>query len=116
MRVLSRVSVIVAAAGLLVGGCATKPVKRDIAQTFTAPGPAGFTPARLKVDKGDKVELRVTNKHDRPHGFSIDAFNVKKTVEPGKPIEVKFTAKRAGTFQIYCQLHPTHQKASLVVS
>jgi len=36
-------------------------------------------------------------------------------VEPGKPLKVKFSAGKPGTFKIFCQLHPAHQMATLVV-
>jgi nitrosocyanin len=116
MRKIAGVLVAALLAALVLAGCAKSPVHRSIAAVFVAPGPAGFAPATIKVKKGDKVQLTVTNKHDRTHGFSIDAFSVKQTVDPGKPILVKFTARRAGTFEIYCQLHPAHKKASLVVT
>ena len=99
----------------LLAGCSKSPVHRTIIAKVTPPGGAGFAPDVLRVKKGDKVEIKVDNQHDRTHGFSIDAFSVKRTVDVGKPILVKFTAKRVGTFQIYCQLHPAHKKASLVV-
>ncbi len=79
-------------------------------------GRPGFAPDSITVDKGDKLSLRVGNNLDKPHGFSIEGYpKVKKVVEPGKPITVKFTASRSGTFRIFCQLHPTHQGANLVV-
>ena len=59
--------------------------------------------------------LRVSNRTDKTHGFSIDAYGIHRTEDPGKPITVQFTAKQAGTFKIYCQLHPTHQPATLIV-
>jgi plastocyanin len=116
MRKIAVVLVAALFAALVLAGCAKSPVHRSISAVFVAPGPAGFAPATVKVKKGEKVQLTVTNKHDRTHGFSIDAFSVKQTVDPGKPILVKFTARRAGTFEIYCQLHPAHKKASLVVT
>lgn len=79
-------------------------------------GRPGFEPNTITVDKGDKLSLRVSNNLDKPHGFSIEGYpKVKKVVEPGKPITVKLTASRSGTFRIFCQLHPTHQGANLVV-
>jgi plastocyanin len=115
MRKISGVVVAALLATLVLAGCAKSPVHRNIAQVLVPPGPASFDPATINVKKGDKVQLTVTDKTDKPHGFSIDAYSIKRTVEPDKPILVKFTAKRAGTFEIYCQLHPAHKKASLVV-
>jgi len=99
----------------LLAGCSKSPVHRKI-RADKVEGGAGFVPGVLRVKKGDKVEITVNNKLDKTHGFSIDAFSVRNTVDVDKPILVKFTAKRAGTFEIYCQLHPAHKKASLVVT
>jgi plastocyanin len=116
MRKISGVLVAALLAVLVLTGCAKSPVHRTNTAKVTPPGGAGFAPDTLRVKKGDKVEITVKNEHDKTHGFSIDAFSVKRTVDVGKPILVKFTARRAGTFEIYCQLHPAHKKASLVVT
>ena len=116
---MRKISTAVAAALVaitLLAGCSKSPVHRKITAQVTPPSGAGFAPDVLRVKKGDKVEITVNNTHDKTHGFSIDAFSVRRTVDVGKPILVKFAAKRAGTFQIYCQLHPAHKKARLVVT
>ena len=81
------------------------------------PSGNGITPVKLSAHKGHKVQITVTNTaKDKQHGFSIDAFNVKEVVDQGKTTTVKFKATQAGTFKVYCQLHPTHQQAELTVS
>jgi nitrosocyanin len=115
MRALARLVLIAVVPVLVVAGCSKSPEERRVAAAVVG-GRPGFTPKTVKVDKGDKVELEVGNSTDRPHGFSIDAHNLSRTVDPGKPITVRFTAKRAGTFRIFCQLHPAHQPAQLTVS
>ena len=67
------------------------------------------------LSHGAKVVFTVKNVTDRPHGFSIDEFGVQRVVEPGRPVTVRFTANRKGTFRIYCQLHPAHGTAELIV-
>ncbi|MGI9023852.1 MAG: cupredoxin domain-containing protein [Acidimicrobiales bacterium] len=84
-------------------------------------GPVGdanaITPADLKAGKGNKVEIKVTNTAtDKPHGFSIDGYGVAKTLDPGKTETISFTADKAGTYRVFCQLHPAHQPAQLVVT
>jgi nitrosocyanin len=59
--------------------------------------------------------VNLGNKTDRTHGFAIDAFGVKRTVDAGKKIEVKFTPTQKGTYLVYCQLHPTHKTTELIV-
>jgi len=89
-------------------------VKRTITAE-TVGGKAGFSISDLTGTHGAKVVFTVKNVTDRPHGFSIDEFGVQRVVEPGRPVTVRFTANRKGTFRIYCQLHPAHGTAELIV-
>jgi heme/copper-type cytochrome/quinol oxidase subunit 2 len=95
--------------------CGTSTVHETMAATFVSSGAAGFYPTTITVNKKDEVIITVGNGTDKTHGFSIDGYHVQKTVDPNQTIQVKFKAKRAGTFKIYCQLHPTHQTAVLQV-
>jgi nitrosocyanin len=94
--------------------CGSDTDKRAIAATFVNASP-GFYPETVTVDKEDRVDLRVGNGTDRQHGFSIEGYRVRRTVEPNQSLRVRFRASRAGTFRIFCQLHPTHQPATLIV-
>jgi heme/copper-type cytochrome/quinol oxidase subunit 2 len=77
----------------------------------------GITPVQMKAHKGREVSITVTNTaKDKQHGFSIDDFNVHEVIDQGRTTTVKFKAAKAGTFRVYCQLHPTHKPAELVVS
>jgi heme/copper-type cytochrome/quinol oxidase subunit 2 len=110
-------SVALAAMALLTGcGEATKTDHLSVEDGPVAGG-AGITPERLATKTGNIVEIKVKNTApDKPHGFSIDEFKVAETVDQGKTATVKFTASKAGTYRVYCQLHPTHKAAELVVS
>ena len=80
-------------------------------------GGNGITPVKLETKTGNTVEIEIKNTApDKPHGFSIDEFKVAETVDQGKTATVKFTASKAGTYRVYCQLHSTHKAAELVVS
>ena len=109
------------AAGLVVAvaavaGCAGESQRRTIAAA-TVDGKPGFSPQTITVHTGDEVELIVSNATDRTHGFDIEGYGLtERVVDPTlKPEQLKFTARRAGTFKIYCQLHPQHLTATLVV-
>ena len=105
------------AVATLLAGCGDEKTDRLKADDGPIEGGNGITPAKLTAKEGDKVEIKVTNTaKDKQHGFSIDAFNVKETIDQGKTTTVKFKADKAGTFKVYCQLHPTHKPAELVVS
>ena len=77
----------------------------------------GITPEKLAAKKGHEVEIKVTNTaKDKQHGLSIDEFGVKEVIDQGKTTTVKFKASKAGTFRVYCQLHPAHKPSELTVS
>ncbi len=102
--------------GLVLTGCTGghPDVKRRIAATNVADG-AGFAPETITVHKDDNVTLTVGNASSRVHGFSIEGYGIRREVEPNNPIDVKFQSTKPGTFKIYCQLHETHQVATLIV-
>src|SRR3954447_13834305 len=103
-------------AGLLISGCGVKTTHKAVAAA-PVPGGTGWKPSTpIKVKKGDKVVIKVGNETKVTHGFSIDAFRVKQTVDAGKTVNVKITPTAAGRYVIYCQLHPAHKKTELVVS
>ncbi len=108
-------AVALACVALALGGCGGSPTKhRAIAAVDVGSG-AGFDPTTVTVDKDDNVVLTVGNRTDKTHGFSIEGYGIRHEIEPGKPLEVKFKARKPGTFKIYCQIHPAHQIATLVV-
>jgi heme/copper-type cytochrome/quinol oxidase subunit 2 len=105
------------AAATLLAGCGSEKTDQLKAENGPVEGGAGITPAKLTAHKGRKVEIQVTNTAtDKEHGFSIDDFNVHEVIAVGKTSTVKFKADKAGTFKVYCQLHPPHKPAELVVS
>lgn len=117
MRVLrARATALSAALLFAIGAasCGKGTDRRAIAATLVNAQP-GFSPATVTVDKEDTVQLRVGNGTDRVHGFAIEGYKIRRTVEPNQSLRLRFTASRAGTFRIYCQLHPTHQTATLIV-
>ena len=104
----------VLAGALLFSGCGVRTTHKHVSAAAVTGG-TGFVGGPIKVKKGDKVVVTVGNLTSRTHGFAIDAFGVKETVDPGKNIEVKFTPTERGTYVIYCQLHPKHMKSAVVV-
>ena len=85
-------------------------------QIAVAAGPSGavFSPATITVNKDDNVHLAIGNPTTAVHGFSIEGYGIQDEIPPGGA-EKKFAARHPGTFKVYCQLHPTHQVATLVV-
>ena len=114
-RALLVVASVVAAAVLLVG-CGVKTTHKSVSAAPVTGG-TGWKPSTpIKVKEGDKVVVKVGNQTKVTHGFSIDAFGIKQTVDAGKTISVKFTPTAAGHYVVYCQLHPAHKKTELIVS
>lgn len=99
---------------LALTACGHATARRSIAATFVGNG-AGFTPASLVGNKEDTMIVRVGNGTSAQHGFAIEGYRIRRVVDPNQTIEVKFRMSRAGTFRIYCQLHETHQPATLIV-
>ena len=101
-------------AALVLSGCGGHPdVERQIAVS-SGPSGAVFEPDTITVDKDDNVTLAIANPTDRVHGFSIEGYGIQDEIPPGGA-QKKFQATHPGTFKIYCQLHETHQVATLVV-
>ncbi len=101
-------------AALALAGCGGDTVRRSVAAATVDSAP-GFAPDVVTVDKGEEVVLTVDNSTSGPHGFAIEGYGIRRTVDPNQTLDVRFKAYRAGTFKIFCQLHPTHQTATLIV-
>lgn len=102
----------------VLSGCgeATKTDRLTVEDGPVADGNA-ITPERIETTAGTTMEIKVRNTaNDKPHGFSIDEFKVSETIDQGQTKTVKFVASKAGTYRVYCQIHPTHKPAELVVS
>ena len=103
-------------AALVLPACGVKTTHKGVAAAAVAGG-NGWRPSRpIRVKEGRKVVIKVGNQTKETHGFSIDAFHVKQTVDPGKTISVKLTPTAKGTYVVYCQLHLKHKKTELIVS
>jgi len=104
------------AGSLLLSGCGVKTTHKVMAAAPVTGG-RGWKPSTpIRVKEGRKLVIRVGNDTKVTHGFSIDAFGVKQTVDPGKTISIKITHTAKGTYVVYCQLHPAHKKTALIVT
>ena len=115
---MKRVLVVVAAAvasALLFTGCSNKKTENFRINATVINGAPGFSVGTITATEGDKVDLRIDNDTDKDHGFSIDALNIHRVVKPHQPQTVSFTPKKTGEYRIYCQLHPAHVPAQLIV-
>lgn len=77
-----------------------------------------FKPNEIRVKKGEKVTITLTNKGGM-HNFVIDEFNVKsETINGGASTVVEFTPDKTGTFEFYCSIGNHRQmgmKGKLIV-
>ncbi|MDE2571021.1 MAG: cupredoxin domain-containing protein [bacterium] len=120
-----------AAAALSIGLAATTAAARagEIDQTvkmvFTKATVAGVPtisvnnlPADVVARAGDTVVLTIVNQSPLPEGFSIDAYNVHDVIKPKATATVRLTGVKAGSYPIYCQLHPysVHHLGTLLVA
>jgi len=106
-----------AAATALVGCGDDKKTERLSVDDGPVGGANVMQPEKLTAHEGNKVQITIRNTApDKAHGFSIDEFGIKETVDQGKTTTIEFDADKAGTYKVYCQLHPTHKPAELVIS
>jgi nitrous-oxide reductase len=64
-----------------------------------------FTPEHVEIRQGDHVTWHITNverAYDATHGFSIPAYNINLSIEPGEAITFEFDATEDGVFSYYC--------------
>jgi len=109
-------AVVAAVSCVALAGCGGNHKTEDFRVAITsANGVSGFSIGTITVTQGNKVNIRVDNTTDKAHGFSIDAFNIHRVVEPKKPQVVSFTPNKTGQFSVYCQLHPAHVPARMIV-
>ena len=102
--------------GLVAAGCGNDTTSRRTISAAPVQGGTGYRPTSISVHNGDKVDLRVGNNTSTAHGFDIDGFGLKSwVIEPGQTQRIRFTARRAGTFRIFCHLHEQHRTATLRV-
>lgn len=78
---------------------------------------AHFSLNEIKVKKGDKVKITITNTAGT-HDFMLDEFNINQETPLNQPVVVEFIADKAGTFEYYCSKYNHRQlgqKGSLIV-
>ena len=62
-----------------------------------------FSPAEIKVRKGDQVVLELTSL-DREHGFYLPDFGVDAKMKAGGTTRVTFNPNRTGQFPFACDV------------
>ncbi len=124
-------AIVMTGAFVYMGGTAPKPVSRSItvqAEKY------GYTPAVIRVNKGDRITLRLKAK-DVTHGFYLEAYDLEAKARPEMPDfwvrnpstkeefrsvpEVTFVASREGKFRFRCSttcgsMHPFMQGELIV--
>lgn len=64
-----------------------------------------FTPDQIEVTVGDTVRMHLTNietTENATHTFTVPAYNIQATLDPGEMVNVEFKADRVGSFSFYC--------------
>lgn len=89
----------------------TEPVKNIKMTSFSdltgeRPAPQ-FSIKEITVKKGDKVKINVTVTSGK-HNFNIDEYNIHKDTPLDVPVDIEFTADKAGRFIYYCSM-PGHR-------
>ena len=74
-----------------------------------------FIPSTIVVQAGKPQALSIFNTTDTPHGFSIDAAHIHAVLPVREEYRVELPAMKPGIYEVYCQLHPPHRNARLLV-
>jgi len=75
-----------------------------------------FIPSTIVATDGAPTTLSLFNTTGKPHGFAIDELGIREVLPAGEEFEIALPKLEAGhIYRIYCQLHPPHRAASLVV-
>lgn len=70
----------------------------------------GWDPRKITVQEGDEVVIHLKSV-DAEHMFFLEGYNIEKDVAPGSPVDIHFTADKAGIFYYYCHMEcgPFHK-------
>lgn len=72
-----------------------------------------FSPAEIRVKKGDTVRVTFINEGGT-HDWVLDEFNARTAqIGSGQTANVEFVADRTGTFEYYCSVG-THRRMGMV--
>ena len=76
-----------------------------VVEVFATMMRSHFTPDQIPVTVGDTVRMHLTNieaTENAAHSFSVPAYNIQATLEPGEVVDVEFKVDRVGSFPFYC--------------
>ena len=75
-----------------------------------------FIPSTIAVADHNPVTLTIFNTTDTPHGFAIDELGIREVIPSREETRIELPKLRGyKLLKIYCQLHPPHRSATLVV-
>ena len=75
-----------------------------------------FIPSTIAVADHNPVTLTIFNTTDTPHGFAIDELGIRAVIPSGEETRIELPKLEGHKIlKIYCQLHPPHRSATLVV-
>lgn len=98
-------TVAVAPTGAVIEG--SEDVDGDVeAKEFTVEGSNfKFSPAEIRVKKGDTVRILFKNVGGMMHDWVVDEFDARTNqIDVGEEEEIEFVADKAGTFEYYCSV------------
>lgn len=95
------------------GGSQFDAPEMDVREFTVSTRSFAFNPAEIKVKKGDRVKITLTNT-DGFHDWVVDEFNAKTgRINTGQTSSVEFVADKTGTFEYYCSVG-NHRQMGMV--
>ncbi|MGH2403833.1 MAG: cupredoxin domain-containing protein [bacterium] len=110
------VGLIVSAAPSYAVGAPMMKTKEATLLNVELEGSKIWLPGMLVLKRGEEVKLKLINKHKDPHGVAVDELRLQAVVDGGATKEVVVKPARAGTFRLYCHLHPAHIGGQVIVN
>jgi FtsP/CotA-like multicopper oxidase with cupredoxin domain len=102
---------------LVAGACQPNARTEHVTvQATTIGGQPAFSVPTINAIRYQRVVIDVTNTTDHPRGFTLDGYDIAKTVDPGQHAVVDFKADKPGFFRIHDQVNPSAQDSRLVVA
>lgn len=94
-------SPVMAEAELVAAAFRLVPRSEVVRLELRADDSSGFKPDRLRVQKGDVVELHLVSESST-HGFGLPQYGINEMMRRGEDVVVRFTADKNGRFQFKC--------------
>lgn len=99
--------------GLGMAGLTSGAQAEDIETVTVVAKEFEFQPARVEMDRGETLRLKLVNQGQLSHNLHLRGISTKTgTIQTGNTDTVRVTASEDGTLEFYCAV-PGHEQAGM---